>query len=89
MDGANDRLAGSGELAEEANEVESRLSVQATGGLVEEEKSLGARGEFYTDGQALASYTTRTRSAQARTCDERNRAAPSTPSVNTKASDRS
>ena len=44
VDGAEDALAGGGELAEESNDVEGGLGVETGGGLVEEEEEFGFGG---------------------------------------------
>lgn len=49
MDGAEDRLAGGGELSEESDDVEGGLSVETRGGLVEEEEKLRLRSKLDSD----------------------------------------
>lgn len=53
VDGAQDGLAGVGEFAEEAHNVEGGARVETRRGFVEEEEQLRLGGEFDADGQTL------------------------------------
>jgi hypothetical protein len=46
MDGAEDRLAGGGELSKESDDIEGGLSVETRGGLVKEEEKLRLRSKL-------------------------------------------
>ena len=60
VDGAENGLAGVGELAEEDADSPGRLGIQTRGGLVEEEKELGFRYELNANREQLALFNVET-----------------------------
>ena len=56
VDGAKDSLAGVGEFAQEADDVEGGAGVETGGGLVEEHEELGYAGELDTDGESFSLF---------------------------------
>ena len=56
MDGAKDSLAGVGEFAQEADDVEGGAGVETGGGFVEEHEEFGFAGELDTNGESFTLF---------------------------------